>query len=331
MHVGWCSAKNGLLTYLLAAPRHILTSLMGSAGSRGQVMPTSRRRDPTVTAALIAAVTTIIAAVGAGALALANSPSKGSGRPNSSASQSSFHFTTTDVVVIVVVVCLLAVAAASYGVVFYRSRAKAVEVAQEQERREREEVEKILERLRDRMALPSLVELNRLTLTQYHSIATNQAQKSFKSAQRAMLAGFTWLIACFAAAIVINSLDGKLITAGLAPIGGILAGFLGRTYLAVYERSLVQLNQYYNQPLLNSYYLAAERLISDSKDLSTTARDSLLEGVVRQLLTTADSLTRSAENNSSGNLRFKNNWRPVLGRNTNENGSREPAANVSDA
>ena len=90
-------------------------------------------------------------------------------------------------------------------------------------------MEKTLERMNERMSLPSLVELNRLMLTEYHDIATNQAQKSFSSSQRAMLGGFTWLIACFTAVIFVHPLDGRIIVAAMAPVGSILAAFLGRT------------------------------------------------------------------------------------------------------
>jgi len=165
---------------------------------------------------------------------------------------------------------------------YWRTKHLDARIAQENARQR--EVAKTLMRLRDRMSLPSLVELNRLTLTQYHLIATDQAQKSFRSSQRAMLIGFIWLIACFTAVVLNRSLHGQIIAATMAPVGSILAGFLGRTYLFVYEQALVQLRQYYNQPLLDSYYLAAERLASE---MSHEARDRLSENAVEQLLAVA--------------------------------------------
>lgn len=175
------------------------------------------------------------------------------------------------------------------AVVFYwRTKSIGAQILHEDARRQREEVEKTLKRLRERMSLPSLVELNRLMLTEYHSIATNQAQKSFKSSQRAMLGGFTWLIACFTAVMFIDSLYGRIIAAAMAPVGSVLAAFLSRTYLFVYDRALAQLSHYYSQPLLNSYYLAAERL---TNEMSPEARDKLLGEVVEQLLGVAGSLS----------------------------------------
>ena len=64
-------------------------------------------------------------------------------------------------------------------------------------------------------------------------------------------------------------------------IGGALSGFLSRTYIRVYERALQQLNQYFNQPLLNSYLLSAERIIGE---MSVEARDCAYEAVLQRLL-----------------------------------------------
>ncbi len=201
------------------------------------------------------------------------------------------HITSAVVVAIVIVSGLIMTAALLAAGFYWRAKNMEINIAQENARRQREEIEKTLKRLRERMSLPSLVELNRLMLTEYHSIATHQAQRSFGSSQRAMLGGFSWLIACFTAAILADSFNGKIIAATMAPAGGILAAFLGRTYLFVYERALVQLRQYYNQPLLHSYYLAAERLTSE---MSLDAKDRLLENVVEQLLVVARNLSEGS-------------------------------------
>jgi hypothetical protein len=198
------------------------------------------------------------------------------------------HTTPADLVVLVVIVSIVILAGLLAVAFYWRTKSVSAQTLHEDARRQREEVEKTLKRLRERMSLPSLLELNRLMLTEYHSIATNQAQKSFKSSQRAMLGGFTWLIACFTAVMFIDSLYGRIIAAAMAPVGSILAAFLSRTYLFVYDRALVQLSHYYSQPLLNSYYLAAERL---TNEMSPEARDRLLGKVVEQLLGVAGSLS----------------------------------------
>jgi len=236
-------------------------------------------------AGVLAAIGIVVLLVGAG-FAI---PRKGPQLP--AITSSSIHITSADFVIIVIVSGSVMTAALLAVGFYWRAKNMEINIAQENARRQRDEVEKTLKRLRERMSLPSLVELNRLMLTEYHLIATHQAQKSFRSSQRAMLSGFSWLIACFTVAILTDSLQGKIVAATMAPAGGILAAFLGRTYLFVYERALVQLRQYYNQPLLNSYYLAAERLTSE---MSLDAKDRLLENVVEQLLVAARNLSEGS-------------------------------------
>jgi hypothetical protein len=96
-----------------------------------------------------------------------------------------------------------------------------------------------------------------------------------------MWTGFAWLIVCFSAGFIFPDHAAPILIGSLAATGGALAAFLGRTYLRVYERSLQQLNQYFNQPLLNSYYLNAERLIDE---LSPTKKDEFLGTLLLRLL-----------------------------------------------
>jgi hypothetical protein len=180
-------------------------------------------------------------------------------------------------------ILVTAVALAIFLYLFYNLRLRFVDAARARELMEKEEqaVESALDRLRERMTLPSLVELNRISLGRYHNIATTQADKSFRSSQRAMWSGLVWLLICFSAALVMSSLSNRILLGSLAAIGGSLSGFLGRTYLRVYERSLQQLTQFYNQPLLNSYYLTAERLASD---MGGTGREKAMGSIVDELL-----------------------------------------------
>jgi len=160
------------------------------------------------------------------------------------------------------------------------------EAAQEERRRiqgEQEAYNQAIDRLRERMALPSLIELNRIMLDTYHQIATGQATRSYRSSQRAMWCGFIWLVACFTAGLALQSISGVAFAGLLASVGGLLSAFLSRTYLRVYERALDQLNQYFNQPLLNSYYLTAERLV---EQVPQGSRASMVGKMIDQLMST---------------------------------------------
>jgi hypothetical protein len=165
------------------------------------------------------------------------------------------------------------------GYLLYKSKLSRARLQKEAELQERELKE--ISRLKENIELPNLIELNRLMLDNYHGIATNQATRSFRSSQRAMWTGFAWLILCFSAGFIFPNPGAPLLIGSLAATGGALAAFLGRTYLRVYERSLQQLNQYFNQPLLNSYYLNAERLIDE---LSPDKKDEFLGTLLVKLL-----------------------------------------------
>jgi len=183
---------------------------------------------------------------------------------------------------LLVLVGLLAFGAIWYGVRSYRWRQEEYKAVKAERMREAEVFESAVDRLREKMALPNLIELNRLMLDNYHGIATEQAESSFRSSRRAMWCGFVWLLACFSAVLFIPVPTAVQILVGaLAVIGGALSGFLSRTYIHVYERALQQLNQYFSQPLLNSYLLSAERIIGE---MSVEARDCAYEAVLQRLL-----------------------------------------------
>jgi len=183
---------------------------------------------------------------------------------------------------LLLVVGLLTLGAIWYGIRSYRWEQEEYKAVKAERKREAEVFESAVDRLREKMALPNLIELNRLMLNNYHGIATEQAESSFRSSRRAMWCGFVWLLACFSAALFIPVSTGVQILVGaLAVVGGALSGFLSRTYIRVYERALQQLNQYFNQPLLNSYLLSAERLIGE---MSEKTRDHAYEAVLQRLL-----------------------------------------------
>jgi protein-S-isoprenylcysteine O-methyltransferase Ste14 len=179
-------------------------------------------------------------------------------------------------------------------IVFWRARLfrEDARFRQEALKRERMALDSAIERLREKMALPSLIELNRLMLDQYHEIATDQAEKSFWSSQRAMWTGFGLLLASVGSALLIGPNETKFAVTSLGLASAALAGFLGRTYLRVYDSSLEQLNRYFNQPLLNSYYLTAERLVAD---YSNDNRDQMINEIVRHLLHTTDLIGQSSD------------------------------------
>lgn len=240
----------------------------------------------TLTSALIAAISAFAAILGVivvtySSLVSRNSDKSPATNPSSSDSPD-VNVPTWAVVTLTAFAGILAAMFIFYLLQKYRLSRLEVQHTKEMQEREFKAMDSALDRLRERMTLPSLVELNRLMLDKYHGIATDQANSSYISSKRAMWAGFTWLLLCsIGGATVAVTTGEKIILVSLAAIGGGLAAFLSRTYIRVYERSLEQLNQYFSQPLLNSYYLTAERLISE---MSPGERDRARNKLLDQLL-----------------------------------------------
>ncbi|WP_405726941.1 hypothetical protein OG607_23750 [Streptomyces sp. NBC_01537] len=150
-----------------------------------------------------------------------------------------------------------------YGIRGARQRAKESRARAEADRVEQT---KRLERLEAITPLATLINVNDDLIRKYHNIATFQADRSFKSSQRAMWSGMGIIMACAIAGIYADAGDTKAFVALLGGVGATLSGFLSRTYLAMHRDALRQMNKYFEQPVLRGYYLTAERLVRDLQD-----------------------------------------------------------------
>ncbi|MER6031844.1 hypothetical protein [Streptomyces sp. NPDC001851] len=157
--------------------------------------------------------------------------------------------------------------------------------------REREVLESAAERLREKMELPSLINFNRVLLDRYHGIATEQATKAYRSSRFAMGVGLVILVVAFAAGWRLNAQGDRLFVGTVAMVGSAFTAYLSRTYMQTYERALQQLNEYFNQPVLNGYFLTAER-IADS--LPEDRRVAMLEQVLADVLESGKEMHRGS-------------------------------------
>jgi hypothetical protein len=126
--------------------------------------------------------------------------------------------------------------------------------------------EKEQDRLLQDTTLPALLKANRDQMGLYHQIATAQARLAGRSSQTAMAVGFAALVAGSVVAILSPSITTKLITGGLAALGGIFSGYIARTFLAAQDKAISQLYKYWEQPLTTSYILAVERVANEFAD-----------------------------------------------------------------
>lgn len=159
--------------------------------------------------------------------------------------------------------------------------------------------------------LQNLITLNRTQMQVYHELATKQATYAARNSRRAMLVGFMLLVTGGVVALQADDDTSKVVAGTLAGLGSLLAGYIGQTFLAAEDRAMKQLNFYFQQPLVTSYMLAAERL---TLKLTEAKRDSVLSDVIKQILGAA----RTAEITTDGTKLSRTNG----GRRTAPAGSR---------
>ncbi|MEU2900967.1 TRADD-N-associated membrane domain-containing protein [Streptomyces sp. NPDC001273] len=156
-----------------------------------------------------------------------------------------------------------------------------LQTAEEAAERQREIDAQKLADLKTVTPLATLLELNQSQIDEYHRIATDQADRSFRSSQRAMALGLLVIVGCFAAGLYFSNGQTKVFVAAIAGVAAALSAFLNRTYLQMYGQTLSQLNRYFEQPVLTGYYLTAERL---AQDLGEDPESEMRRRIIDQVL-----------------------------------------------
>ncbi|MEU3491559.1 TRADD-N-associated membrane domain-containing protein [Streptomyces massasporeus] len=132
------------------------------------------------------------------------------------------------------------------------------------------------------LALARLWSLTHRRLDLYHEIATNQARRSFVSAQIAMGIGFALLVLFVVLALNVSNTTSAIVTGGLGAVSAALAGFIGKTFVKSQQTAADHLKAYFDQPLEFSRYLAAERLLADT-GLSDEKRAEIVAVLVQTI------------------------------------------------
>lgn len=141
-------------------------------------------------------------------------------------------------------------------------------------------VDDAIQQLESDVDLPGLLLLNRRQMEAYESLTRRQAASSYRLSHVALAVGLLLVVAGSVAALLADADAAKAASAGLAAVAAAVSGYIARTYLRIYERTLSQLNYYFEQPLITSYVLTAERLV---ERMSETHRDDALARMVDQL------------------------------------------------
>jgi hypothetical protein len=129
------------------------------------------------------------------------------------------------------------------------------------ERREREDKLERAQSNEDLKEYGPLFKLYNEQLRIYQNETRERARQSFSWAIGAMMVGFGVLAVGACLIIFHPNQEGVLSGGSLAAIGGALSAFITKTLLDVHKLSLIQLNHYFKQPVLNSHVLTCVRLI----------------------------------------------------------------------
>ncbi|MEU0952528.1 hypothetical protein ABZ353_09235 [Streptomyces niveus] len=207
---------------------------------------------------------------------------------------STFDATVPGWLWVVVGVAVVVTAGAACYYLFTRIRRESTELKATEEAAERQrelDAQKLTD-LKTVTPLATLLELNQTQIDEYHRIATDQADRSFRSSQRAMAIGLLVITCCFAAGLYFNSMQTKIFVASIAGVAAALTAFLNRTYLQMYGQTLGQLNRYFEQPVLTGYYLTAERLALNLKD---DPESEMRRRIIDQVLGASARMNNAAE------------------------------------
>ena len=139
-------------------------------------------------------------------------------------------------------------------------------------------------------------------MNSYHDVTKTQAEKSFRHSQYAMIAGLALLMFGGIVAVAATAPETKLAVAGLSAIGTLVSGFITKTFLTSHASAIAQLNRFFEQPLVNSYLLNAERVAGA---ISPDSRDEILTLVIRESISAAHQILTGPPRNQSQRPRVK--------------------------
>jgi hypothetical protein len=137
------------------------------------------------------------------------------------------------------------------------------------------------EELRQRIAA------NDAVLKSYQDPVRRQARTSYTYAQAALAVGFITLVAGAVAVLAVaDDATSQVAVGALTAIGSALSGYIAATYLRIYERAQTQQNFYFEEPLITSYLLTAERLAAQ---VTGERRKEVLAHMVEEIVAAARS------------------------------------------
>jgi hypothetical protein len=120
------------------------------------------------------------------------------------------------------------------------------------------------------------VRANRKQMQCYDALARSQASSAHIATLGAGIAGLLAVGAGLLVAVTADAAASKYAAAIIAAVGTATGGFIATTFIRVQESAMEQMRYYFQQPLIQSYLLCAERLLTKLDDNDRPAETKTL-------------------------------------------------------
>jgi hypothetical protein len=124
------------------------------------------------------------------------------------------------------------------------------------------ELKRAIESIKGTDDLPGLMLANKTQMDAYDALLRSRGESSHRASLVAMAAGLSVVAAGLLIAVLSEDSATKYSVAVMAAVGMATGGYIARTFIRVQQSSQDQMQCYFRQPLVQSYLLAAERIIS---------------------------------------------------------------------
>jgi hypothetical protein len=133
--------------------------------------------------------------------------------------------------------------------------------------------------------LPGMMLANKKQMDAYEALVRSQRECLHRASRIAMAASFSAVGGGLLIAILSEDSATKYAVAAMAAAGAATGGYITRAFIRAQQSAQVQLGSYFQQPLVQSYLLAAERIVSM---MSVEVRDDQYRLVLRSVLAQAE-------------------------------------------
>lgn len=131
----------------------------------------------------------------------------------------------------------------------------------------------------------------------YHQETRSRARWSFAFAVVTMAFGFVFVIK--GGMVLLTATEKIVLAAGtiFSAAAGTVSGYIAKTFLDIHKISLKQLNEYFQQPVINDHILMAQRIADESNDGET--RKKVYEKIIESITKLIDAKTPDTDRGES--------------------------------